>query len=178
MSIFFITGNQGKFREAKAILPQIEQFDIDLPEIQHIDAKKIIQFKLKTAFKHKQTQFIVEDTSLYLDCLNGLPGPLIKWFEKSIGLEGIFQLCQKYNNFQVYAKTLLGYAKDEETIHFSEGIVKGKITSPIGDNGFGWDKIFIPDGFDKTFAQMTMEEKNQISMRKKALVKLKEYLNS
>lgn len=80
MRLLFITGNKGKFEEVKAALSFVEQFNVDLPEIQEIDSRKIIKFKLLEALRHKNAGFIVEDTSLHLDCLNGLPGPLIRWF--------------------------------------------------------------------------------------------------
>lgn len=83
--IYFITGNKNKFEEVRAILPDAEQLDIDLPEIQEIDAHGIIRAKLHAAFAHEEGEFIVEDLSFYLECLNGLPGPLIKWFLKTIG---------------------------------------------------------------------------------------------
>ena len=88
MALYFITGNKGKLVEVQEIISSVEQLDIDLPEIQDIDAQEIIRAKLEEAQKHHQGQFIVEDTSLYLDCLNGLPGPLIKWFMKTIGNDG------------------------------------------------------------------------------------------
>src|SRR3989339_1825597 len=96
--IYFITGNKNKFEEVKAILPEVEQLDINLLEIQEIDAKEIIKAKLKEALSHQKGEFIVEDASLYLDCLNGLPGPLIKWFQKTIGIEGIADLAEKFGN--------------------------------------------------------------------------------
>ncbi|HXF43868.1 MAG TPA: non-canonical purine NTP pyrophosphatase [Candidatus Paceibacterota bacterium] len=73
MALFFITSNKNKFEEVKTILGDVEQLDIDLPEVQDIDAKNIIRAKLLEAFNHKEGEFIVEDTSLYLDCLQGLP---------------------------------------------------------------------------------------------------------
>jgi inosine/xanthosine triphosphate pyrophosphatase family protein len=80
MKIQFITGNKNKFAEAQKIISNLEQLDVDLPEIQEIDAKKVIEAKLQEARNLFEGEFVVEDTSLYLDCLNGLPGPLIKWF--------------------------------------------------------------------------------------------------
>lgn len=174
MTLYFITGNKGKFEEAKSILGNIEQLDIELPEIQEIDARKIIRVKLLEALNHKKGEFFVEDTSLYLDCLKGLPGPLIKWFLKTIGNEGLYKITEKLGNNRAEAKTIIGYAKDRE-IHFFEGSANGKIVSPKG-TGFGWDPIFQPDGFSKTFGEMSKDEKNQISMRRMALNKLKDYL--
>ncbi len=174
--IFFITGNKNKFREAKSIIPELEQLDIDLPEIQSIDAKEIIRSKLLEALKHKKAEFIVEDTSLYFDCLNGLPGPLIKWFMKTIGNEGLYKIAETFGNYNAEAKTIIGYFKDN--IYFFEGSIKGKIVAPSSGNGFGWDPIFKPEGSTKTFAEMTQEEKNSISMRRIALNKLKEFLDA
>lgn len=176
MSLYFITGNKNKFEEARAIVGEIHQLDIDLPEIQDVDAKNIVRAKLLEAFNHKEEEFIIEDTSLYLDCLNGLPGPLIKWFLKTIGNDGLFNIAEKLGNDKAEAKTIIGYAKNREEIYFFEGAVSGRIVAPSGESNFGWDPIFKPDGFDKTFAQMTKEEKNKISMRKMALEKFKEYV--
>lgn len=176
MQLYFITGNKNKLEEAKSIISDLNQFEIDLPEIQNIDPKIIIKAKLLEALKHKKGEFIVEDTSLYLDCLNGLPGPLIKWFLETIGNQGLYKITKKLNNFNAEAKTVIGYAKNKKEIKFFEGIIKGKIVFPKGKQGFGWDPIFKPDGFDKTFAEMTAEEKNKISMRRIALNKLRKHL--
>ncbi|KKT57609.1 MAG: Ham1 family protein [Parcubacteria group bacterium GW2011_GWC1_45_13] len=175
MSLYFITGNKNKFEEVKAILGDVEQLDIDLPEIQDIDAKNIIRAKLLEALNYKEGKFIVEDTSLYLDCLKSLPGPLIKWFLKTIENNGLANMAEKLGNNRAEAKTIIGYAKNRDEIEFFEGSIFGKIVAQTGVSGFGWDPIFQPDGFDKTFAEMTTEEKNNVSMRKIALEKLKEF---
>jgi len=178
MALYFITGNKNKFAEVSAILPHVEQLDIDLPEIQDIDAKEIIKAKLLEALNHKQAEFIVEDTSLYFKCLNGLPGPLIKWFMKTVGNEGLFNIVEKLGNNKAEAKTIIGYAKNPDEIYYFEGTVKGSVVSPIGKSGFGWDPIFQPEGFSKSFAELTQEEKNEISMRRIALNKLKEFIGA
>ena len=176
MTLYFVTGNKNKLSEVKAIFDNVEQLDIDLPEIQDMDAKNIIRAKLIEALNHKEGEFIVEDTSLYLDCLKGLPGPFIKWFLKAIGNEGLANLAEKLSNSKAEAKTIIGYAKNRDEIEFFEGSIFGKIVVQTGVSGFGWDPIFQPDGFDKTFAEMTAEEKNQVSMRKIAVEGLKEFL--
>ena len=79
--LFFITGNENKLREARSIFPDIKGLNIDLIEIQSIDSRKIIEHKLNDAKKHHSGSFIVEDTSLELISMKGLPGPLIKFFE-------------------------------------------------------------------------------------------------
>jgi len=159
--MYFITGNKNKFAEVSAILPNVKQIDIDLPEIQAIDAKEIIKAKLLEALNYKQAEFIVEDTSLYFDCLNGLPGPLIKWFMKTVGNDGLFNIAKKLGNSKAEARTIIGYAKRPGEIHYFEGSVKGTIVSPEGKSGFGWDPIFRPDGYTKSFGELTQEEKTK-----------------
>lgn len=176
MTFYFITGNNEKFLEVKSIIPEIKRFNINLEEIQENDAYKIIQSKLLQALKHKKGFLIIEDTSLYLDCLNGFPGPLIKWFLDKIGVEGIYNLTQKFGNNKAQAKTIIGYAKSKKEIFFFEGVIQGKIVKPSGPPTFGWDPIFKPNGYNKTFQEMTKEEKNEISMRRLALNKLKRFL--
>jgi non-canonical purine NTP pyrophosphatase (RdgB/HAM1 family) len=178
MSLYFITGNKNKFSEVSAILPGVKQFDIDLPEIQEIDAKEIIKAKLLEALKHRQAEFIVEDTSLYLNCLNGLPGPLIKWFMKTVGKDGLFKLAKKLGDNKAEAKTIIGYVKNPNQIYYFEGSIKGIIVPPTLESGFGWDPIFQPNGFSKSFAELAREEKNNISMRRIALDKLKEFIRT
>lgn len=177
MVLYFITGNKNKFKEAKSILPFIRQLDIDLPEIQSIDAKEIIKAKLLEALRHKKADFIIEDSSLYLDCFKKeLPGPLIKWFLKAVGNKGLVNMVEKLGNNKAKAKTIVGYAKNSKEIYFFEGLIKGIIVSPRGKFGFGWDFIFQPEGFSKTFAEMNENEKNSVSMRKIALNKFKKFL--
>lgn len=178
MALYFITGNENKFDEVKAILPNVLRLSVDLPEIQDIDPKEVVKAKLLEALKHRSGGFIIEDTSLYLDCLNGLPGPLIKWFLKTIGNDGLFRIAESFGNFGAEAKTIIGYAEDPKNIHYFEGSLKGKIVAPKGESNFGWDPIFQPEGYEQSFAEMDKEEKNKISMRRIALEKLKDFLNS
>ena len=177
MTLYFITGNKNKFREVKSILGEVEQVDIDLPEVQDIDARIVVETKLKEALCRRKDAFILEDTSLYLDCLKGLPGPLIKWFLKTVGNQGLADIAEKMGDNKAEAKTIVGFAKGPEEIYFFEGIIRGKIVQPRGESNFGWDPIFLPDGAAKTFAEMTPEEKNSVSMRRLALNKLKKFLD-
>lgn len=172
--LYFITGNQKKFEEVQAILGgDLEMLNIDLDEIQELDAKKIIEHKLQQAFLHHDGPFIVEDTSLYLDGLQGLPGPFIKWFLKTVGNEGVYKFAEASGNNKATAKTFLGYAKDKNTVQYFEGIIAGTIVPPRGPDNFGWDVVFQPDGYEQTFAEMSSDQKNQISMRKLAAEQLK-----
>lgn len=151
--------------------------DVDLEEIQEIDSKKIIEHKLMEASKNHDGEFIVDDTSLYLEVFDyKFPGPLIKWFLQSIGNEEIYKLAKSQNKFGARVQNLIGYRNIHGEIKYFEGIVEGRIVSPIGDNGFGWDMIFVPQNQSNTFAQMSDDEKSTISHRSICLRKLKEFL--
>jgi inosine triphosphate pyrophosphatase len=175
MTLYFITGSKNKLAEVKAVLPDVEQLEIDLPEIQELDAHKIIQAKLVEARHHAPKEYIVEDTSLYFDGMNGLPGPLNKWFLNAIGFEGLYKLAQTFGN-AAEAKTIIGHSDEEGKINFFEGSTRGTIVAPQGESNFGWDSIFLPEGHDKTYAQMSLQEKDSISHRGKALRKLVTFL--
>src|SRR3989338_2600543 len=157
MSLYFITGNKGKLTEVQSILGNVEALDIDLPEIQSLDAHEIIKAKLEEAQKHQTGEFIVEDNSLYLEGLNGLPGPLIKWFMKTVGNDGLYKMAEAFGNFNAEAKVIIGYSNTQGEISFFEGNTKGIIVSPRGDGGFGCDPIFQPEGYEKTFGEMSAE---------------------
>lgn len=179
MKIYFVTGNKDKLREAQSMWSEIEGVEIDLDEIQEMDGKKIIEAKLKEAIKQKPgIPLIVEDQSLMIDGMNGLPGPFIKWFVKSMSLDGISKLAEIMGNKSSEARTIIGYADSLGKINYFEATIKGKIVSPRGSIGWGWDYIFQPNGYDKTFAEMTMEEKNELSMRRMAIEKLRKFVES
>lgn len=175
MTFLFITGNKDKLREVQTLIPDVQGLDLDLPEIQEIDPHKVIAAKLVEARKHHSGVFLVEDTSLSLDSMGGLPGPLVKWFIKSVGLEGIYALTKTFGA-RATARTIIGYVDGNDEIHFFEGSLSGVLVQPRGTDGFGWDAIFQPDHFAKTFAEMTQEEKNLCSMRKRAVEALRQHL--
>lgn len=175
-TIQFITGNEGKLKEVKAIISNVEGVKLDLPEIQDNNAEKIIEVKLLEAMKLARGLLMAEDTSLYFECLNGLPGPLIKWFLEKLGNKGLYEIAEKFGNFNAEARTIIGYSDGSGQIRFFSGVIKGKIVSPKGNSGFGWDQIFQPDGYSKSFAELNSAEKNAISMRRIALEKLKNHL--
>ena len=177
--LYFITSNKDKFEEAQEILGdfEMEQFDVDLPEIQEIDSRAVVRAKLEAALEHHEGPFIVDDVSMRWEALNGLPGPLIKWFLKSFSLKEMHGLVDKLGNTAGEVSLLIGYAKNRDDIHFFEGVVRGEIVSPRGE-GFGWDPIFQPDGSGKTYAEMGKEEKNKVSHRRLALDQLRDFLEN
>ncbi|MFH1325293.1 MAG: non-canonical purine NTP pyrophosphatase [archaeon] len=177
MTLYFMTGNHEKFNEAKLLIPEIEMLALDLPEIQGMNTREIIENKLLEAAKvRKGVELFCEDTSLGINCLNGFPGPLIKWFLQTIGNRGIYELVSRYEDNSAYARCVIGYLDKKGAMYFFEGEVQGRIVQPRGESSFGWDPIFQPSGYDMTFAEMGIGEKNKISHRIIALNKLKDYL--
>lgn len=172
MAISFVTGSEDKFKEAKSVISDLIQVKLDLPEIQDISAEIVIEEKLRTAFDRMRSEVVVEDTSLYFDDWNGLPGPLVKWFLKTVGNQGLVKMLQPFGNTKATAKTVIGYTKDGANFQFFEGSLRGIIVEPRGENGFGWDSIFQELNSGKTFAEMTKEEKNACSMRRIAFESL------
>lgn len=183
--VFFATGNKNKLNEMADILGptfDVIGLNVDLPELQG-EMDDIAKGKCKIAYeKYKNLgitePIIVEDTALCFNALEGLPGPYIKWFLNKMGNDKLFELIKQYDDPGAQAIcTYCFMENDEPTI--IQGIVNGKIVKPAnGQNGFGWDPIFKPDGYDQTFAEMDMKTKNKTSHRSKATNKLREYLMS
>lgn len=177
-TISFITGSIEKYQEAKIVIPKLERINLDLPEIQEIDQKKILTAKLRAAADSGNVNIIVEDTGLYFQSLEySLPGPLVKWFVKSIGNEGLTKLAQDGDGTSdAYALTTIAYlpSSSAEPLFF-EGKLEGNIVFAKG-TGFGWDAIFQPKGSTLTMGEMTASEKNEISHRGLAFRELAKFL--
>lgn len=173
-----ITGNAGKAREFEQLLGQpIDHQKLSLVEPQALDVHAVSEQKAAQAYAILGRPVLVDDTALVVEEWNGLPGALIAWFLDSVGCEGLLAMAQSLKNRTATVTTALGYA-DENGVRVFTGTVRGKLpTEPRGEEGFGYDPIFIPDGAGKTFAEMTAEEKNQISMRKLAVDELRRELN-
>jgi inosine triphosphate pyrophosphatase len=163
--IYFITRNTGKFIEINQIIPELSHLKLDLDEIQSLDPQQVIEHKLAQAAAGRDGEFIVEDTSLELTCLQSLPGTFITWFEKTLGVDGLAALAMKYEDRSAIARVTIGYRNAQGQNHYFSGELQGDIVPPRGTNKFGWNTIFQPVGERRTFAEMTIEEKNRISMR-------------
>jgi XTP/dITP diphosphohydrolase len=171
---FFATKNENKLHEVNEILGRnLKQISVDLFEPQGVKVEEVVREKAEDAF-HKTGKFVlVEDTSLEFAAWNGLPGALIKWFLDTVGNEGILKMLSGEMSRKAIAKTAVGFFDSAQSRVFV-GEISGTIPGMIrGAGGFGWDPIFVPDGYEKSFAEMTSAEKNAISMRKLALERMK-----
>lgn len=181
-AITFVTGNAKKLEELRAILGSnfpvtIDSYDLDLPELQG-EIEEVTIKKCQEAARELKKPVLIEDTCLCFNALKGLPGPYIKWFLKKLGPAGLTRLLTGWEDKSAEAVCTFAYCdgecKDLDVIMF-QGITKGSIVEPRGSQDFGWDCIFLPEGYDKTYGEMAKEEKNKISHRYKAVDKLKKY---
>lgn len=146
----FISGNQNKINYlSKSLGMTLEHQKIDLDEIQSADPRVVIEHKVRQAYSLIQQPVLVEDTSLGFNALNGLPGPFVKFFvDVEDGLENMCRMLDGFNDRSAYGSVLYGYF-DGRDLHFFEGRLNGTIAEhPRGDGGYGWDRIFIPDGYN------------------------------
>src|ERR1700754_3993508 len=172
-SVVFVTQSANKAIEAERILrTDVERFAMDLPEIQAVNVREVIEHKAYFAYKALGgRKIIVEDTGLYIEAWNGLPGALVKWFVSTVGLEGICKMLHQFPDRRAVAQTIV--ALYDGQLHLFEGQIGGSIAAlPLGEAGFGWDRIFIPEGATRTFGQMAPEEKDHYSMRRMAFESL------
>jgi len=174
----FITGNQAKAKYLGNYFHiSVDHIKLDLPEIQSTDLKEVVEDKAKRAFEIVKTPVVVEDVSLVFHEMKALPGPLIKWFLETLGNEGLCELVGGFKNKKATAKVMFAIC-DDSGVHTFSGSIDGSVSdTPRGEMGFGWDPVFIPDGYDKTWAEMSDDEKHETSMRKIALEKMSEFLS-
>ncbi|ABN67137.1 inosine triphosphate pyrophosphatase, putative / HAM1 family protein [Scheffersomyces stipitis CBS 6054] len=191
-TVTFVTGNANKLKEVIAILSgsqseggesKVGNFTIvnkslDLDELQG-SIEEVTIHKAKSAAEILGGPVLVEDTCLGFTAFNDLPGPYIKWFVKSVGLQGLVDMLYKFEDKSAKAICTFGYCEGPgKPVQLFQGITKGSIVESRGPTNFGWDSIFQPDGFDKTYAELDKEIKNSISHRFRALDKLRDFLVS
>lgn len=176
-TLIIASGNQGKIAEFSRLLARdIAGKKLVLPEIQSTDVRKVARAKAEAAYAQLGTPVFVDDTGLYIDAWNQLPGALIAWFLDNVGNEGILKMLEGWKVRSARVVTALGYC-DEHGSRVFVGELTGSIADvPRGDNGFGYDPIFIPEGTTKTFAEMTDAEKDAVSMRARAAAAMQEGL--
>tara|TARA_B110000971_G_scaffold114431_1_gene117387 strand:+ start:840 stop:1418 length:579 start_codon:yes stop_codon:yes gene_type:complete len=184
-TITFVTGNINKLNEVKAILIgetgrglNIVNKKLDLPELQG-EPEFVAREKCRLASIEVEGPVLSEDTSLCFNALGGLPGVYIKWFVAKIGLTGLNNLLEAYEDKSAYVQCIFAYSPgpNAQPILFV-GRCNGTIIKQRGENGFGFDAIFLPDGETETFAELPSSRKNIISHRAIALQKVKEFLHN
>ena len=189
INLIFATSNQNKVLEIQKILPK--KFNIkslkdlnyfeDVPENETTIEGNAV-FKAKYIYEKFNINVFADDTGLEVEALNGEPGVHSARYagttrnsEKNI--KKLLKNLKNIKNRNARFKTAIALIIDNK-LHIFSGIVEGYILdSPKGNNGFGYDPIFCPNGFDKSFAELTLKEKNLISHRSFAMKKLIDFIS-
>lgn len=189
MKLIFATQNKNKAEEIRAVLPSgidlltLSDLEnrVDIPETANTLEGNAI---LKARFIHSSysTSCFADDTGLEIKALNNNPGVYSARYagpqkDDEANMQRVLEELKTATDRSAQFRTVIALILGSELICF-EGIIEGKIAlEKKGNNGFGYDPIFIPQGFDKTFAEMTLAEKNKLSHRAIATKKMIEFLH-
>lgn len=183
--VFFATGNIHKFNEVRSILSQhglaVGMLRLKGDEIQSESIKEIAEKSVKNAYARCNLPIFVEDAGLFIDALGGFPGPYAAYVYHTIHNGGILKLVENNADRHARFQSVIAYCDQQSGCQPKcfIGEVNGEITTierkEQGKSGFGFDPIFQPEGSAKTFAEMTIEEKNEYSHRAKAIRKFAEW---
>ena len=201
MKIVFATNNEHKLSEIRSILgDNIEVLslkdigcDVDIPETGTTLEENALQ-KAEYVYNHYHMDCFADDTGLEVEALNGAPGVYSARYAGGTGHDSeanmtkLLKELENNNNRKARFRTVIALIQKKNVcpcgctsikdIHKFEGIVNGQIIQERrGGEGFGYDPIFQPDGYDQTFAELGLDIKNQISHRARAVAKLCEFLN-
>ena len=187
--IVFATNNKHKLEEIREILGENFEIvslkdigcDLDIPETGNTLEDNALQ-KAEYVKQHYGLDCFADDTGLEVDALNGAPGIHSARYaegtdhDSNANMDKLLKELGNNNNRKARFRTVIALLLNGET-HLFEGIVNGKIIyEKHGTEGFGYDPIFVPDGYEQSFAELGMEIKNQISHRARAVNKLADFL--
>ena len=171
--LFFASSNENKFQEAERILSnlgvQINFFKTILEEIQSNDLNDIAEKKAINAYDLIQKPVIIEDDGLFINSLNGFPGPYSSYVYDTIGNEGIIKLLENSEIRDAKFVSIIAYCDNDSSVKLFESSIPGKISPTIETGGWGYDPIFIPAGESKTYANVS--DKDKFSHRSVSLKK-------
>ncbi len=180
--VYFLTSNKHKVEEIKSYLKgmiHVEELPFDFIEVQSLDPKSVVINKISQAImKYPDKKLLVEDSGIIIKELSKkhpFPGVYSKDFYEALGLEKIISLLNDNRDAVMYS--YIAYY-DTTSIRIFKGEVKGRIANEVrGEEGFAYDFIFIPEGYDKTFAEM-YDIKKEISHRSKVCKEFIRFLKS
>ena len=179
MKATFITGNASKaeyFEKYAGV--DVDHVKVDQDEIQSLDLLEVVMRTAQQAYDQLKKPVFVEDVSLEMTALGKLPGTFIKHFIDELGLEGICRLLDSFDDRSAIGKTAYGYC-DENGVKTFEGAIVGTIPEhPMGESGFGWDPIFIPEGYTQSRAQLNEADYEKVYLQIKPIKQLAEFLKT
>ena len=181
MKIYFVTHNKGKVREFKQILDgvaEVEQIDDDYPELRSDNPEEIVKEAVKKLVEKYKKPIVAEDSGIFIKALNDFPGTCSAYVHKRIGLKGLLKLMENVKDRTCEYRSAVGYCEPgKEPVSFL-GKEKGAIAEKEkGNNGFGHDPIFIPEGSSKTYGEIDDVEEVK-KFRRNAVLKFVEFLKN
>ena len=175
--LILVSTNPNKGIEAERILGlPLLRVSLTLPEIQAATVEDITRYKIDVSRTKGYERLIVEDVSLGFDELGNFPGPYVRWLLEAAGGKGLAAIAYALNNRAARARCCVGYWNGRGVQTFMGEALGEILVEPRGERHFGWDAWFQPRGSNKTFAEMTDEEKDAVSHRGHAYRKLAEVL--
>lgn len=177
--VTFITGSAHKAKYFSQIIGHpIPHQPIDLHEIQSLDLREVVAHKARAAYENIKSPVLVEDTSLIINSLGRLPGTFVKWFLDELGLDKVCRLADISTDRSAHASAAFAYY-DGARLEIFVGGMDGLIPEhPRGDEGFGWNPIFIPESHNKTMGEMNEAEFETVYARIKGFEQVKSFLEA
>ncbi len=176
MTLLFVTGNPGKAREADEILGDVERVEYDYAEIQSDDLEEIASRGVEECYSEFEQPVFVDDSGLFVDALDGFPGPYSSYVYGTLGNEGVLKTMEDVDDRGAEFRCAVAYT-DGDAVETYTGVSRGRIASEErGGEGFGYDPIFEHET-GETYAEMSPERKNEVSHRRKAFEALAEALD-
>ncbi|MDI6826087.1 MAG: non-canonical purine NTP pyrophosphatase [Candidatus Aenigmarchaeota archaeon] len=178
MEIVYVTKNKEKVETARRIFKdkvKIKQISLDLTEPQSISPKEISESKARQAYEILKKPLFVTDVGFCIEAFKEFPGSLIRFFNDYVGQEAILKLLEGVENRRAKAVVSLTFF-DGKTMKTFEGVTEGTVAKQAYPKGWEFDRIFIPEGSNKTWGEMGSEAKDKESYYKKAFEKFLTWL--
>jgi len=169
-----ITSNPGKLREFEAALRplgfEVRHRPEEVDEIQADTLEEVVLACLTELRERKLTNFVLDDSGLFIDALKGFPGVYSAYALRTLGCDGVLRLLEGQEDRRAHFECCIGCSLERIGSFTAQARCDGIIAqSPSGSRGFGFDPIFYPEGRTITFGEMGLEEKNEISHRGRAI---------
>ncbi len=180
--LVLVTQNEHKLRELRPIFREYHVHfttsGLEKMEIRSDSIEEIAEAAAEHAFNTVKTRVVVDDTGLYITSLKGFPKSYPAFVLETIGRMGILKLLESESDRSAHFATAVGYCDGTTTRSFV-GEMRGSISyEEKGDEGFGYDPIFVPEGYNLTYAQLSFEEKTSISHRTRAFRKFLQWYST
>ena len=174
--VVFVTSNPNNVLEVRGILGEygitFEHLNLRYPEIQSDSLHQIASASARYLYRRLKCPLFVEDSGIFVDSLNGFPGPYSSYVQKTIGNPGILKLMESVPCRGSRFESVVAYIKSADDLHLFSGIVEGSISKKMKGKEWGFDPIFIPLGSTQTYAEMGIEAKQKLSHRRAAIERL------